>query len=135
MRFNRITENQAYERIVDATEKLWEQGIGSPVFEEHPEFKKLNLNYKRCITAGFGVCGQGEYGGLIVTDGEKGYRVISMFVDTLCPEDTKFEDITDKLGKSDPNHDQCDIRKTIPMAILYYLELFGKVPEKYAKYC
>lgn len=51
------------------------------------------------------------------------------------PEDTRFEDITDRLGKYHPDHPQCDIRKTMPMCILYYLELFGEVPKKYEKYC
>lgn len=135
MKFKRITENQAYQKIVNATEYLWENGVGNPLFERHPEFKKLALNYRRCTTGGFSLCGQGEYSGLIVTDGMNGYRVISIFVDTLCPEDTVFEDITLKIGKHDPNHNQCDIRNTISMTILYYLELFGKVPRKYADYC
>ncbi len=135
MKFDRITENKVYERIVSATNKLWEEGVGSSVFEDHPEFKKLKLNYKRCTTAGFGICGQGEYSGVIITDGDNEYRVISMFVDTLCPEYTRFEDVTNKLGESNPAHNQCDIRQAVPMAILYYLELFGKVPKQYAKYC
>ncbi|WCN13004.1 hypothetical protein GV054_08300 [Marinomonas mediterranea] len=135
MQFDRITENQAYENVVKATKKLWEQGIGSPIFEDHLEFKKLNLKYKRCTTGGFGVCGEGEYSGLIVTDGDNGYRVISIFVDALCPEDTEFKDVTESLGKNDPTHNQCDIRNTITMAILYYLELFDELPQKYKKYC
>jgi hypothetical protein len=109
LKFDRITECQAYERVVLATSRLWERGIGSEIFESHPDFIALNLNYRRCTTGGFGQCGQGEYSGLVVTDGINGFRVISMFVDTLIPEDTKFEDITDHLGKYHPNHVQCDI--------------------------
>lgn len=135
LKFDRITECQTYERVVLATSRLWERGIGSEIFESHPDFIALNLNYRRCTTGGFGQCGQGEYSGLVVTDGINGFRVISMFVDTLIPEDTKFQDITDRLGKYHPNHVQCDIRNTIPMCILHYLELFGEVPGKYAKYC
>ena len=133
MKFDRITENQAYENIVKATKKLWDQGIGFPVFEDHLEFRALNLTYARCTTGGFGICGEGEYSGFIVTDGHSGYRVISMFVDTLCPEETYFKDITDSLGKNNPIHNQCDIRNTIPMAILYYLQLFDELPPKYKK--
>lgn len=134
MKFERITECQAYERVVLATERLWENGIGNEIFEAHSEFIALNLDYRRCTTGGFGQCGQGEYSGLVVTDGVNGFSVISMFVDTLLPEDTRFEDITNGLGKYNPLHPQCDIRNTIPMCILYYLELFGEVPEKYEKF-
>ncbi len=129
MQFGRITENQAYERIVNSTKMLWERGIGSPILEDHSEFKKLALNYRRCTTGGFGMCGEGEYSGLVVTDSVSGYRVISMFIDTLNPEDTVFEDITQKLGKNDPNHNQCDIRNTIPMAILYNFRVVWRGPE------
>lgn len=136
MKFERITENQAYERIVLATKKLWENGTGFKyLFEENPLFAELDIDLKRSTTGGFGQCGQGEYSGLIVTDNIQGYRVISMFVDTLVPEDTYFNDITENLGKLALTHSQCDIRKTIPMCILYHCELFGEVPREYKKYC
>jgi len=131
MKFKRITEAQAYEHIVKTTKDLRENGIINKEIREHPEIKNLNLDFNYCTSSGFGICGQGEYSGLVVTKGSNKYKVISIFIDTLCPEDTEIEDITSKLGKSDPEHPQCDIRKSIPMSILYYLEQFDTVPKKY----
>lgn len=134
MKFKRITENQAYEYIVEATNKLHENGILCSEISEHPGFSKLGLNLSRCTTSGYGLTGQGEYSALFVTDGDGGYRVVDIYIDTLSPEDTSVGDITDSLGKLDPAHPLCDIRKPVSMAILHYLELFGELPAKYKQY-
>ena len=132
MHFKRITENQAYERIVNATNYLWSNGLGEPFFS-HPKVKELALDLNRCTTSGFGLSGQDEYSGLIVTDGSSGYRVISIYIDLYSEEDTSIGDITNHLKENNPEHKKCDIRKPIPMAILYYLEQFGKLPKCYEK--
>ncbi len=134
MKFSRITENQAYEYIVEATKRLHERGVECKAISTHPAVKKLDLDLSRCTTSGYGLTGQGEYSALFVTAGENGYRVFDIYIDTLSPEDTCVEEITDSLGRLNPEHQQCDIRKPISMAILYYLELFGELPAKYKQY-
>ncbi len=128
MEFKRITENQAYDRVVRATDSLRRVGMGFPIFEDHPEIQKYNFDYQRCATGGFGICGEGEYSGLIVIDGDYKFRVISIFIDRLIPEDTEIVDITKSLGKFDPENPRCDIRNSVSMSIIYYLEQFGEVP-------
>ncbi len=134
MKFSRITENKAYEHVVEATRWLHENGVRCREISTHPAFKDLRLNLSRCTTSGYGLTGQGEYSALFVTGHEDGYRVISIFIDTLCPEDTSIEDITDSLGKLNPEHPKCDIRKSTSMAILHYLAMFGELPDKYKQY-
>lgn len=134
MKFKRITENKAYEYIVEATSRLHKNGVVCNEISKHPEFKKLGLNLSRCTTSGYGLTGQGEYSGLFVTDGEGKYRVVDIYIDTLSPDDTSIADITNSLGEMNPEHSQCDIRKPVSMAILHYLELFGELPAKYKQY-
>lgn len=134
MRFTRITENQSYEQIVQATEDLRKNGIKEKAIREHPEVVALNLNLSRCTTAGMGLCGQGEYSGTVVTDGPTGYKVIKIFIDTLEPNETEIVDITESLGKLNPENTKCDIRNPISMAILFYLEQFGEIPENVVKH-
>jgi hypothetical protein len=128
MRFKRITENQSYEQIVQATEELRKNGFYDKEVKNHQEIIKLNLNFDRCTTTGVGICGQGEYLGTVVTDGENGYKVIDIYIDTLCPKETNVCNITENLGMLNPAHPKCDIRKPISMAIIYYLEQFGELP-------
>lgn len=134
MKFKRITENQAYEHVVETTRQLHESGVRCQEISMHPAFKELGLNYSRCTTSGFGLTGQGEYSAIFVTEREGGYKVFDIYIDTLDPENTNIEDITELLGKLNPEHPQCDIRKPISMAILHYLELFGDLPAKYKQY-
>ena len=134
MKFDRISENQAYEYIVEATKQLHDKGIVCKEISMHPDVKALGLDLSRCTTSGYGLTGQGEYSALFVTASEGGYKVIDIYIDILSPEDTSVEDITDSLDKLNPEHQQCDIRKPVSMAILYYLELFGKLPAKYKQY-
>jgi len=128
----RITENQAYEYIVSATDRLRSNGLGEP-FDSHPKVKELDLNFERCTTSGFGLTGQDEYSGLIVTDGPNQYRVFDIFIDLSSDEDTSIEDVTNQIVEDNPEHKKCDIRKPIPMAILYFLEQFGELPKRYEK--
>ena len=132
MHFKRITENQAYEHVVSATKQLQSNGLGEP-FDSHLKVKELGLDFERCTTSGFRLCGQEEYSGLIVADSPKGYRVIDMFIDLSSEEDTSIKDITSYLKEDNPEHKKCDIRKPIPMAILYFLEQFGELPKRYEK--
>jgi len=134
MKFSRITENQAYDQIVEVTKRLHEKGVECKEISMEPAVKELGLDYSRCTTSGYGLTGQGEYSALFVTDGEDDYRVYSIIVDTLSSADTSIEEITESLGKLDPEHQQCDIRKPISIAILYYLELFDELPVKYKQY-
>lgn len=134
MRFTRTTENQSYEHVVNATNDLRKNGIRDKAIREHPDVIALNLDFNRCATPGMGLSGQGEYTGAIVTDGENGYRVIDIYIDTLEPDETEVIDITDSLGELDPTHPKCDIRKPISMAILYYLEQFGEIPKNVIKH-
>ncbi len=134
MKFSRITENQAYEQVVEATRQLHDKGVRCKEISTHPAFKDLRLNFLRCTTSGYGLTGQGEYSALFVTDHEGGYRVIDIYIDTLSPEDTSIVDITDSLGKLNPEHPKCDIRKPTSMAILHYLAMFGELPAKYKQY-
>ena len=132
MHFKHITENQAYERVVKATHRLRSVGFGE-LFHSHPKIIELALDLDYCTTSGFGICGQGEYSGLIVVNGSEEYRVISIYIDTLSKEDTLIQDITDSLGEANPEHKKCDIRKPISMTILYHLEQFGNLPQRYEK--
>lgn len=134
MKFSRITENQAYDYVVEVTKRLHEKGVECKEISTHPDVQELGLNLSLCTTSGYGLTGQGEYSALFVTGGENGYRVFDIYIDTLSPEDTSVEEITESLGKLNPEHKQCDIRKPISMAILYYMELFGELPEKYKQY-
>lgn len=134
MKFSRITENQAYEYVVEATRRLHEKGVECKEISIHPAVKELGLNFSLCTTSGYGLTGQGEYSALFVTSGENGYRVFDIYIDILSPEDTSVEEISETLGNLNPEHPQCDIRKPISMAILYYLELFGELTEKYKQY-
>ena len=134
MKFSRITENQAYARIVEATSLLHEKGIECKEISEHTEFRQLGLNLQRCTTSGYGLSGEGEYSALFVTDGEKKYRVISVYIDTMSPKDTSIDDISESLGVCDPCHNQCDIRNHVAMSILYYMELYGEIPTKYSRH-
>ncbi|MES9929667.1 MAG: hypothetical protein ABW158_16275 [Candidatus Thiodiazotropha sp. 6PDIVS] len=127
MKFSRITENQAYEYIVEATKRLHEKGIECKEISMHPAVQKLGLNFSRCTTSGYGLTGQGEYSALFVAGGANGYRVFDIYIDTLSPEDTSVEEITESLGKLNPEHQQCDIRKPITMAVLY---LINKTPSQ-----
>ena len=134
MEFSRITENQAYEYIVEVTERLHEKGIECDEISTHPAVRELGLNPSRCTTSGCGLTGQGEYTALFVTGNDGQYKVFDIYIDTLSPEDTSVKEITDSLGELNPEHRKCDIRKPISMAILYYLELFGDLPVKYRQY-
>ncbi len=134
MKFYRITENQAYEYIARVTKELHEKGIECEEISMHPAVIELGLNLVRCTTSGYGLAGQGEYSAIFVTDGERGYKVYDIYIDTFSPEDTHVDDITNSLGALDPEHQQCDIREPISMAILHYLELFEDLPVKYKKY-
>lgn len=134
MKFSRITEQQAYDHVVEATKRLHEKGVECGEISAHPSVKALGLDYSRCTTPGYGLIGEGEYSAVFVADGDNGYRVFDIYIDTLSPEDTRIDDISGSLGQLNPEHKQCDIRKSIPMAILHYLELFGNVPTKYKQY-
>ncbi len=100
MEFSRVTENQAYEHVVEATRRLHDNGVRCKEISMYPAFKGLRLNLSCCTTSGCGLTGQGEYSVLFVTDYENRYRDI----DTLCSEDTSIDDITDPLGKLNPEH-------------------------------
>ncbi len=134
MKFSRITENQTYEYIVEATKKLHEKGIECKEISTNPAVQELGLDLSCCTTSGYGVTGQGEYSALFVTSGTNGYRVFDIYIDLLAPESTSVQEVSESLGKLNPEHQQCDIRKPTSMAILYYLELFGGLPEKYKQY-
>ncbi len=133
MKFDRITENQSYERIVNATRRLRSFGTGFPFIDHHPDFVQFKFDYQKCVTSGFSICGQGEYEGFIVTGKGSEWTVVSVFVDTLCPDDSEIKVWAIQGSKLDPTHAQCDIRKSVPMAILYYLEQFSVVPAKYSR--
>jgi hypothetical protein len=134
MKFKRITENQSYEHIVLATQYLRDNGFFDIEVREHEQIKELNLDLNQTTTPGVGVSGEGEYSGTIVTNSNGGYRVISIYIDVLCPKQTAITDITESLGELDPSHKRCDIRKPVSMAIIYWLEQFGTVPKNVLRY-
>jgi len=134
MRFTRITENQSYEQIVQATMDLRKSGIKEKVIREHPGVLALDLNFNKCTTSGIGICGQGVYSGTVVTGNHNEYKVVKIFIDTLEPNETEITDITESLGVLNPEHSKCDIRNPISMAILLYLEQFGKIPKNVVKH-
>lgn len=55
MKFDRITENQAYEYIVEATKQLHDKGIVCKEISMHPDVKALGLDLSRCTTSGYGL--------------------------------------------------------------------------------
>ena len=129
MKFKRITENRAYEQVVSATKRLRETGFYNKEVREHKAIKQLCLDLDKTTTSGAGISGEGEFSGDIVAASENGYKVISIYIDVLCPENTEIVDITEILGERNPNHKKCDIRNSIPMSIIYWLEQFGKLPD------
>ncbi|VUD69441.1 hypothetical protein TDB9533_04811 [Thalassocella blandensis] len=134
MKFARITENKAYEYVAEATRRLHEKGVECREIAEHPAVLELELNYSMCTTSGYGLTGEGEYSSVFVTGKENGYMVYDIYIDTLSPDDTVIKEISEKLGKLNPEHARCDIRNPISMAILHYLELFCELPKKYEVY-
>ena len=134
MKFSRITEEQAYARVVEATKMLHDKGIQCKEIANHPSVKELGLNLLNCTTSGYGLTGEGEYSALFVSSADEGYKVYDIFVDILSPGDTSVNEISKSLGRLNPEHKQCDIRDPISMEILYHLELFGKLPERYKRF-
>lgn len=134
IKFKRITENRRYAQIVDATAYLRVHGFDDEVVKNHELIKALDLDFSKTTTAGVSICGEEEYSGFVVTSSNDSYKVIQIYLDILCPYYTHVTDITDSLNQLDPSYKRCDIRQPISMAIIYWLEQFGKLPKNILRY-
>lgn len=113
---------------------LHDKGIQCKEISNHPSVKELRLDLLNCTTSGYGLTGEGEYSALFVSGFDEGYKVYDIYVDTLSPDDTSVNEISLSLGRLNPEHKQCDIRHPTSMAVLYHLELFGELPQRYKQF-
>ncbi|PKM21899.1 MAG: hypothetical protein CVV10_07035 [Gammaproteobacteria bacterium HGW-Gammaproteobacteria-14] len=114
MEFSKISEQNAWDAVADATEQV-RRGESETALLAW--FESQGVQIKQAIFPCLGMFDEGVYSGTLVTQDR---RVIEYFVDLSCPEDGDFEDVTAELGPKDPSHPMRDLKDRITMALVYY---------------